>query len=148
MLRPFMRGTLWMGLGLGALAVVRGYLREEDLRIIIFLGLGWFCTPVLMALVFALPTYAYAYLRAPALEPGGVIALDTLQRKRHVPWDEIYEAKTVSLGGFPEVAIAIRGSYWRVRVPLYLRQRSKFEGLVQSYAGAEHPLSQAVRSEP
>jgi hypothetical protein len=136
-----------LGLFLAVLALFRGCLREEELCMMFILGIGWFCSPVLLAVLFVLPAYAYEYIRAPALEPEGLVALDTLQRRRRVPWNKVYAAKTQSLGGLPEVAISVQGAFWRVRVPLYLQKRTRFESLLVSYAGAQHPIAQAVCSE-
>jgi hypothetical protein len=146
-LRSLLKGALWYSGPLVALAVYRAHLSDEDLATAILWGIGWFCTPVLLATLFSLLVYAYEYKRAPALEPDGIVGLDTLQRRYRVSWDKICAVEMQSFAGLQEVAISVQGTYWRVRVPLYLQQRARFESLLKSYAGEEHPLAQAVRGE-
>jgi hypothetical protein len=147
MVRPFLKGTASLGVFLAVLGVIRGQLRHDDLTALIALGAVWFSIPFLAALVFATPAFLYEYFRAPVVKPDGISSLDTLQRRRHVPWNKINAAKLQSPGGYPELNLSVNGSRWKVRVPLYMRERAAFEQLLRSYAGTEHPLVRALRGE-
>ena len=72
--------------------------------------------------------------------PDGIACMNIWCKNQLARWDQIERVETFNFVGMHYLRIWATGDYWPIWLPLFIKQRTHFDNLVESYVGPNHDL--------